>query len=73
VLHLQARVHLQEVEAARAIDDELDRAGVGVAGGGGQTDGGGVIPSRSAASPPMIGRTLLDDLLVAALDGHSRS
>ena len=33
MLHLDAGVHLDEVEVALPVDDELDRAGVGVVGG----------------------------------------
>ena len=44
MLHLQARVHLEVVEAFRAaagrrVDEELDRPGVAVAGGAGRADG----------------------------------
>ena len=39
MLDLDAGVHLDEVEVARRIDDELDRAGVGVLGGADQPDG----------------------------------
>ena len=31
MLHLQARVHLEKIELAVLIEQELDRAGVGVA------------------------------------------
>jgi hypothetical protein len=69
MLHLDARVHLDEVEVARAIDEELDRAGARVAG----------RPRRPRRRPcPSLcamlvgqarGGRLLDQLLVAALDG----
>ncbi len=68
MLDLQPRVHLQKVEIAVAVDDELHRAGAPVADRLGKRDGlrahrgarGGVEERR---------RRLLDDLLVAALDG----
>ena len=67
VLDLETRVHLQEIEVARLIDDELDGAGRGVSHGLGQgyrlgTHGGaglGVEGGRGC---------LLDHLLVAALN-----
>ena len=69
VLDLQPRVHLEEVEAAVRVEQELDRAGVGVAD----------APRDTARRPsversPQLGRdrrrrALLDHLLVAALDG----
>ena len=40
MLHLQARVHLQEVELAIFVHDELNRARVGVSGSSGNTHGG---------------------------------
>ena len=68
MLHLQARVHLQEVEVALLVHQELQRAGVDVAGGAHGCDG------RLAHAPaqPVVqqrGGSLLDDLLVAALHG----
>jgi hypothetical protein len=66
VLHLQASVHLQEIEIALAIDQKLQRAGVDVA----------TARTAATAAPPCAGAVgvqqrrgrLLDDLLVAALD-----
>ena len=68
VLDLDARVHLHEVEAAVAVEQELDRAGVLVADRRGR--------ARTAASPISLAqlrrqrrrRRLLDQLLVPALD-----
>ena len=67
MLDLQARVHLQEVEALVLAGDEFDRAGGIVIHGLGQRDrllahlaAGGLVEQRR--------RRLLDDLLVAALD-----
>ncbi len=67
MLDLEARVHLQEVEALVLPCDELDGAGGVVVHGLGQRDGllahlaaGGLVEQRR--------RRLLDDLLVAALD-----
>ncbi|MCY1296405.1 hypothetical protein D9M70_457910 [compost metagenome] len=67
MLHLQAGVHLQEVEVALAVDNEFHGAGGVVADGLGKCDclfahglaGLGVEERRGC---------LLDDLLVAALD-----
>ena len=68
VLDLQPGVHLQEEEVARpvGVDDELDRAGAGVA------DGLGRLDRRPAHGGAHRGveqrrRRLLDDLLVPAL------
>ena len=68
MLDLQARVHLEEIEAALRVGHELDRAGADVAHGGGERH------RRLAHVAPQLGaheraRRLLDDLLVAALDG----
>ena len=67
VLDLQARVHLEEVEVALAVHQELDRARVDVA------DRGGHPAGRLAHAAPHLRRderrrALLDQLLVAALD-----
>ena len=40
VLDLDARVHFDEVVVAVAVDDELDRAGVGVIGRSDESHGG---------------------------------
>ena len=68
VLHLQARVHFQEVEAAVPIHQEFHRAGIVVAGGARGADG------RLAHGLPHLRmerhqrrRALLDHLLMAAL------
>ncbi|MEY9505823.1 hypothetical protein ABIE87_005381 [Bradyrhizobium diazoefficiens] len=67
MLDLEARVHLQEVEALVLACDELDGAGGIIVHGLGQRDrllahlaAGGLVEQRR--------RRLLDDLLVAALD-----
>ena len=67
MLHLQPGVHLEEVERALGVEQELDRAGVAVADQAG--DGHG----RAGEASPHLGldcqrRALLDHLLVAALD-----
>ena len=68
VLDLQAGVHLEEVEALVAVDEELDGAGAGVADARRRRD-----RRRAHRLPGLLadeGRgRLLDDLLVAALDG----
>ncbi len=67
VLDLQPGVHLEEVEVAVAVDDELDRAGRVVADGAGQ---GHRLLAHGAARRLVQERRgrLLDDLLVAPLD-----
>ncbi len=68
MLDLEARVHLDEVEAAASADDELDRAGADIADGPGGGDRG-LAQSPCARSLVEAGRgRLLDHLLVAALD-----
>jgi hypothetical protein len=67
VLHLEASVHLEEVEGARLVDDELDRAGADVADRFGGRDGG-AAHAGAERGIDRRGRRLLDDLLVAALD-----
>ncbi len=67
MLDLQARVHLEKVEIARPIDDELDGSGAGVA------DGASKFAGLLAHRPAGVGveerrRRLLDDLLIPALD-----
>ena len=66
MLHLQPRVHLQEVERAVLVDDALDRAGVLVAGlrGQGHRRLGEPRPQRVVHHRR---GGLLDQLLVAAL------
>ena len=68
MLHLQAGVHLQEVEIALLVDDELHRAGRVI------TDGARQRHRLLAHGAAHLGRQeqarrLLDHLLVAALDG----
>ena len=67
VLHLDAGVHLHEVEVALLVEQELHRAGVGVA------NGQRAIDRRLADRLVAVGiqvdrRRFLDQLLVAALD-----
>ena len=67
MLHLEAGVHLQEVEVALRVHDELDRAGGLVVHGAGQ--GHGLLAHRLAGGGVEEGRRrLFDHLLVAALD-----
>ena len=68
VLDLQAGVDLQEVEVPGCVEKELGRAGVGIAGSAGETEGSG----RHAAAQfggQTGGGALLNDLLMTALDG----
>jgi hypothetical protein len=70
MLDLEAGVHFEEVEGfvpACAVDEELDGAGVDVAGGEREADGG-LAHARRRASRDDGGGGFLDDLLVAALD-----
>ncbi len=68
VLHLDARVHLDEVVAALGVDEELERADIPVAK---------LHRRRNGAARDLLaqlladrsGRRLLDELLIAALDG----
>ena len=67
VLDLEPGVHLEEVEGARGVQDELDGAGVVVADRPSRGD------RRGAHPPPALvverrRRRLLDDLLMTALD-----
>ena len=66
VLHLDARVHLQEVERAVRRQDELDRAGAAVTLPLHQGQRG-VRHARPQRRVHRRGRRLLDDLLKAAL------
>eukprot|EP00672_Neobodo_designis_P009204 CAMPEP_0174878804 /NCGR_PEP_ID=MMETSP1114-20130205/82940_1 /TAXON_ID=312471 /ORGANISM="Neobodo designis, Strain CCAP 1951/1" /LENGTH=759 /DNA_ID=CAMNT_0016114193 /DNA_START=142 /DNA_END=2421 /DNA_ORIENTATION=+ len=69
VLHLQARVHLHEVEVvAVRVEDELDRAGADVADGLGGADSDLAELLAHLGVEPGRGR-LLEHLLVAALHG----
>ncbi len=66
MLDLQARIHLEEVEVALLVGDELDRAGVGVAAGLCRLHG------DFAHLPPHFGgrnrrRSFFEHFLVAAL------
>ena len=63
---LDAGVHLDEVEIARGVDDELDRAGVGVVGGADQPDGR-VAHRRAGCGIEPRGGALLDQFLVPPL------
>ena len=67
VLDLDAAVDLDEVEVARAVDEELERPDVLVAGRDDRRDGplGEVRPGRGRERRR---RRLLEDLLVAPLD-----
>ena len=67
VLHLQAGVHFQEVEALVLAGDELHRAGGIVIHRHGQGDGLGAH-GRPRLRVQQGRRRLLDDLLIAALD-----
>ena len=70
VLHLQARVHLHEVEAAVVRKEELDRAHAHVAHRAREVAGGLVHALAHAGVRVQAGRgALLDELLVAALHG----
>ena len=66
MLDLQARVHLQEVEGAVGIGDELHRAGADIA-----DRAGGCDRRLAHRAPPLVGHAgggcLLDHLLVAPL------
>ncbi len=67
VLDLEARVHLEEVETAVPVDEELDGPGVAVTAS--TSNSQGCVPDRlSLAIGEAHGRCLLDELLVAALD-----
>jgi hypothetical protein len=67
VLHLEARVHLQEVEGAVLAHHELHRARVRVAGRFRERDRGVSDPRARLLVDDRRGR-LLDQLLVPALD-----
>ena len=67
MLHLNARIDLDEVPLAGVgVDQELDRAGVVVAGGAGQRDGG-IGKGGASAGIEGDGGGDLDHLLMAAL------
>ena len=69
VLHLDARVHLHEVEVlARPVEQELDRARALVAHGLRRAHGGLTHRLTHGVAQAPGGR-LLDQLLIAALDG----
>ena len=67
MFHLEAGVHLQEVEIALTVHDELDRAGRAVVDGAGERHGAGAhfLAERLVDERA---RAFLDHLLVAALD-----
>ena len=67
VLDLDAGVDLDEVEVVVGVDQELAGAGVDVAGGSGQPDGGLAEPGADLQRQGRRGR-LLDELLVPALE-----
>src|SRR6266849_1130059 len=68
MLYLQACIHLQEVEAFVAVKQELDGACIDVSGSFGKADR--CCPHLGAQGGSQgDGWTLLDDFLVAALDG----
>ena len=67
MLDLKPRVHLEEIEIAVLVDDELDRAGGVVADGLGQRDGLRAH-RRAGLGVDERARRLLDHLLIAALD-----
>ena len=67
MFHLQPRVHFKEVEIAIPINDELDRAGTGIAHGLRQRDG--LCAHSLARRLIQKGRwRFFNDLLIAALD-----
>lgn len=70
VFDLEAGVHFEEVEVAVGVDEEFGGSGVVVAGGPGDAEGG---LSHGFAEFGILGDegggALLDDLLVAALEG----
>ena len=68
MLDLDAGVHLHEVKVAGVVDQELDGAGILVIDRLGQGDGG-LAHALAQLFGHDGGRTLLDDLLVAALHG----
>src|SRR5256714_6992748 len=68
VLHLNARVHLQEVDVAGVIAQELQRSGVRVVDGTGALHGQGTQARALLGAYGRRGR-LFDDLLLAPLDG----
>ena len=67
MLHLHARVHLEEVEVVVLVDEELAGAGADVAHGLGRGDRRLAHALAQLGRDPVAGR-LLDDLLVATLD-----
>ena len=67
MLDLEAGVHLDEVEGAGVLDQELHRAGARIADGAREPDGG-FTHLRAQRAGQAGGGRLLDDLLVAALD-----
>ena len=67
VLHLQAGVHLEEVEVEVLVDDELDRAGGAVVHGARQR-AGLLAHGATRGLVQAHRRRLLDHLLVTALD-----
>src|SRR5579862_3662354 len=68
MLHLQARVDLEEVERSVGVDDKFDGSGVVVADGPRERDRRGTHPVAQRFVDGGRGG-LLDDLLIATLDG----
>ena len=68
MLDLQPRVHLEEIEAAVLVEQELDGAGVGVADRAATSGSRGGDRRASVASTDRR-RALLEHLLVTPLDG----
>ena len=68
VLDLKARVHLEEIEVALGVHEELDGARVDVAGGA-REPAGRLAHARAQARVHERRRALLDQLLVTPLDG----
>ena len=68
MLDLQPRVHLEEVERAVGVEQELDRAGVGVAGRFRAPPRPRRAMRRRRSGVHRQRRRLLDDFLVAPLD-----
>ncbi len=68
MLHLQAGIHLQEVEVPVAIEHELDRPGRAIPGGSSERDGRLPHPHAKFGTNGRRWR-LLDDLLMPPLQG----
>jgi hypothetical protein len=66
VLHLEARVHFEEVEVPSGVEQELDRPGAAIPDGAPRGNRG--LPHLPAGPFVDRGGRLFDDLLVASLD-----